>query len=94
MKMNTTKSKLLSSLLILTLCVTMFVGSTYAWFTDSVTSAGNKIQAGTLDVGLLHYDKDAGTWIEISDSKEAIFAYENWEPGYMQVKMLEVVNNA
>ena len=45
--------KFLKSALSLLLCVSMLIGSTFAWFTDSVTSAGNKIQAGTLDVQLL-----------------------------------------
>jgi len=53
MKTNT-KSKLLSSLLVLCLCVTMFAGATYAWFTDTVTSSGNLIKSGTLDVDLVN----------------------------------------
>jgi len=61
--MNTkrsTKSALISSLLILTLCVSMMVGTTYAWFTDTVTSGSNKIVAGTLDVQLLMKTDSAG----------------------------------
>jgi predicted ribosomally synthesized peptide with SipW-like signal peptide len=36
----------------------MLIGSTFAWFTDSVTSAGNKIQSGTLKVDLELLDKE------------------------------------
>ena len=47
-----TKRALVLSLLSMLLCVSMLVGSTYAWFTDTATTAVNKIQAGTLDVAL------------------------------------------
>ena len=51
-KQKSTKRALLMSALALLMCVSMLIGSTFAWFTDSVTSAGNKIQAGTLDIEL------------------------------------------
>ena len=47
-----TKRALLASILSVVLCVAMLVGSTFAWFTDSVTSGNNKIVAGNLDVEL------------------------------------------
>lgn len=90
MKINTTKSKLLSSLLILVLCVTAFFGSTYAWFTDSVTSTGNKIVAGELKVDLEVLEN--GQWHSIKNSKEALFNYDKWEPGYTDVTILKVEN--
>lgn len=33
------------------------VGTTFAWFTDTVTNSGNKIQAGTLKIGAFAYDR-------------------------------------
>ena len=53
MKAKTTRRALLMSSLSLLLRVSMLVGTTFAWFTDSVTSAGNIIQSGTLDVDLV-----------------------------------------
>ena len=50
---KTTKGALLASGISLLLCFAMLLGTTFAWFTDSVTSAGNVIQAGTLDVDLV-----------------------------------------
>lgn len=47
-----TKRALLMSLLSLLLCCAMLIGSTFAWFTDSVTSGNNKIIAGNLDIEL------------------------------------------
>lgn len=90
-KKKSTKRALLMSVLSLMMCVTMFVGSTFAWFTDEVTSANNKIQAGTLQIDLELLEED-GTWSSIKDSGKAIFDYENWEPGYTDVKILRVVN--
>ena len=58
MKQTTTKRRVLASFLSLALCVSMLVGSTYAWFTDTVTSSGNIIKSGTLDVGMLWADGD------------------------------------
>ena len=58
---KTTKRALCSALLALVLCVAMLMGTTFAWFTDSASTAVNKIQAGTLDVQLLAED---GTSLE------------------------------
>ena len=49
-KTKSTKRALLLSALSLLMCVSMLIGSTFAWFTDSVTSSGNIIKSGTLDV--------------------------------------------
>ena len=49
---NSTKSKLLSSVIALVLCVSMLIGATFAWFTDTASTGVNKIQAGNLDVTL------------------------------------------
>ena len=48
-----TKRALGFSVLAMLLCVAMLAGTTFAWFTDTASTAVNKIQAGTLDVQLL-----------------------------------------
>ena len=58
---NSTKRTLALSLLVMLLCVAMLVGTTFAWFTDSASTAVNKIQAGTLDVALEMKDAN-GEW--------------------------------
>ncbi len=90
-KTKSTKRALLLSALSLLMCVSMLVGSTFAWFTDSVTSAGNKIQSGTLKLDLELLDKEDG-WASIKESKAPIFNYDLWEPGYTDVKVLKVEN--
>lgn len=78
-----TKRALLSSVLALFLCFAMLLGTTYAWFTDSVTSGSNIIQSGTLDVDLVDEQGNSmeGQIIEFvakdGRAQDAIL----WEPG-------------
>ena len=91
MSKKSTKKALLLSALAMFACVAMLIGSTFAWFTDSVTSAGNKIEAGTLKIDLELLDKN-GNWSSIKESKAALFDYDLWEPGYTEVKVLKIEN--
>lgn len=77
-----------TSLLCLVLCVTMFFGTSYAWFTSEVTNEGNEIYIGTLDVDLLLGDKSLkdDTSIKVFDDKI------RWEPGYTALRTLTVQN--
>ena len=92
MKKHSTKQALLCAALALVLCVSMLVGTTFAWFTDSVTSANNKIVAGNLKLDLELLDAKTGVWSSIKESKAPLFNYEKWEPGYTEVKVLKVEN--
>lgn len=65
---KTKKNAFLMSLTSLILCVAMLVGSTFAWFTDTVTSGANKIIAGNLDVEVSYKDGDTWKTIEGADS--------------------------
>lgn len=99
-KQKSTKKTLLTSALSLVLCIALLIGTTFAWFTDNVTSANNKIVAGNLDVQLLMHD---GTeYVDISNSTEPIFGENSvatnsantlWEPGKTQVVYLGIKNN-
>jgi len=89
-KQKTTKRALLSSALALVLCLSMLIGTTFAWFTDSVTSSGNIIKSGNLDAELNYKNKLADNWNDAS--KGAIFNYDKWEPGYVDLKYVQVKN--
>ena len=91
-KIRSTKNALISAILVLTLSVSALLGTTFAWFTDSVTSSGNKIAAGNLKVDLELLDKESNTWKSLKRDKDPIFSNEKWEPGYTEVKMLKVEN--
>ena len=90
--MKQTKKSLLFSALALLLSVSMLIGSTFAWFTDSVTSFANKIQSGTLKVDLELLDKETGEWNSLKATQAPIFDYDKWEPGYVDTKILKVEN--
>ena len=92
MTKKTTKKALVASLLSLLLCFSMLIGTTFAWFTDSVTSANNIIKSGTLDIGL-SYSNDNSEWDEVTEQTEPIFNYQYWEPGYTDVKYIKISNN-
>ena len=66
--------------------LTLLLGLTFAWFTDTVTNKGNKIQAGTLQVELWNGGEN------ISDSTVPVFDYAKWEPGYSAAADLSVKN--
>lgn len=88
---KSTKRALIVSILALVLCFTMLLGTTYAWFTDEVTSSGNKVQAGTLKIDML-VRNSRGDYISVKDSKAPIFDYDLWEPGYVAVANVKVAN--
>ena len=92
--MKSTKKSLLTSALALFLCFSMLVGTTFAWFTDSVTSNGNIIQAGKLDVEMYwaegNEDPSTAAWQDASQG--AIFNNEKWEPGYTEVRHIKIEN--
>jgi len=84
---SATRRALLSSAVSLVLCFTMLLGTTFAWFTDSASTAVNTIQSGTLDVVLEYWN---GTeWEDAQGQtlsfKKAANAPANeqilWEPG-------------
>ena len=84
-----TKRALLTSVMALVMCVVMLVGTTFAWFTDTASTAVNKIQAGNLDIELQMKDND-GKWVN-AEGKILPFLVEGeipaegtkilWEPG-------------
>ena len=100
---KSTKRALLTSVVAMILCFTMLLGTTFAWFTDSVSSNGNVIQSGTLDVQLFQHFENSS--VEITDSSDPIFGKldsENanavsadtlWEPGKTQTVYLSIKNN-
>lgn len=91
-KTKITKRALLTSIMATLLCFTMLLGTTYAWFTDSVTSATNKIVAGNLDVVLYHTDK-AATDEEVDSDTKLFDDVTLWEPGAIVWEKLTVKNN-
>lgn len=94
MSKKTTKRALAMSFVSVFLCVCMLVGTTFAWFTDSVTSSNNVIKSGKLDVEMSWADGKTDpantTWKDASQG--AIFNYDKWEPGYVEVRHIKIEN--
>ena len=94
--MKNTRRSLITSLVTLLLCSAMFVGSSFAWFTDTVSNTGNKIQAGTLDIGLEQFKKTTahpdGEWVDLKQVSDPVFNYDKWEPGYSDGGVFKIVN--
>ena len=88
---KSTKRALLTSVLALLMCVTMLVGATFAWFTDTASTGVNKIQAGNLDIEV-EYTLDGETWKDLDEATD-IFQKGLWEPGHTEVVALKFKNN-
>lgn len=88
---KSTKRALISSTLAIFICVAMLIGTTFAWFTDTASTAVNKIQAGNLDVEL-EYSKDFTEWKKVNDTTKVFEDSTLWEPGRTEVVYLRVKN--
>ncbi len=92
---KTTKRALLLSCLSMLLCISMLVGSTFAWFTDTASTGVNTIMAGNLDVAVEYKKGDADPtvdtgWATLQDA-DTLFGGD-WEPGHTEVVYLRVTN--
>lgn len=82
--MNTkkaTKRALLTSVMALVMCVVMLVGTTFAWFTDTASTAVNKIQAGNLDVDIIDLQGNSLDGETLSFVNKENQSNILWEPG-------------
>ena len=87
---KSTKRALLTSALAMLMCVAMLIGTTFAWFTDTASTAVNKIQAGNLDVKLEYLDGE--DWKEVTNETKLFNDEALWEPGYTEIAYLKVSN--
>lgn len=84
---KTARRAFISSVISLILCCSMLVGTTFAWFTDEVTTGMNTIAAGNLDVELL--DKDGN---KVDSNTKLFDDVTLWEPGVVLYENLQVAN--
>ena len=93
------KSAIIASVIAMVLSVTTLFGTTFAWFTDSVTNTNNVIKSGNLDVELSHsntfgYDEtiaekvEADTKLFLNTDGEQIL----WEPGVKADETFRIQN--
>ena len=89
---HATKQAFILSVLSLITCIAMLVGSTMAWFTDSVSSATNKIVAGNLALSLEYKNSWSNTWSTVDASTKLFDENARYEPGYTEIVYLRVAN--
>lgn len=92
MKKKSIKRSLVLSLLSLLLSITMLVSTTFAWFTDSVTSANNIISSGNLDVELYYQAEGQTDWTRVTEQTSIFMENALWECGHTEVIKLKAVN--
>ena len=87
-----TKRALLTSALAIVLCVTMLVGTTFAWFTDTASTGVNRIVSGNLDIELEYKNKGTEAFKK-ADANTLVFDESAlWEPGYVEYVVLKLSN--
>lgn len=94
---STTKKALFISTCALLFSMLMMAGSTFAWFTDSVSSGTNTITTGKLDVQLLHTNQHVTTAKEVGQDT-LLFTDKDgkaidWEPGAAAYENFTVKNS-
>ena len=89
---KSTKSALLTSSISLLLCFAMLLGTTFAWFTDNVSSTNNIITAGNLDVEIYYQNDETDDWVMVDKNTNVFKEATLWEPGHTEVVKLKVVN--
>lgn len=86
------RRSLILSVISLVVCISMFVGTTFAWMTDSIKSGENRIVAGNLDVAINVYDSVSKAYRTIGNN--SLFdVNEQWEPDTVKVAYVEIKNN-
>lgn len=93
---NRIKKLLLISSLCLVLCSAVFMGASYAWFTDE-EMAVNRVLVGKLNIDLLMDKQENGTYVSIDGGTGDIFSEATgngtrWEPGKTEIVYLAVEN--
>lgn len=97
-KINSTKRALLVNIVSMLICISMLIGGTFAWFTDSAGTGINRIAAGNLDVTLKYGTPNMdmtlfeGDWQDAT-GVDSLFTSNLWEPGHVEVVYLEIGNN-
>lgn len=94
---STTKKALFISTCALLFSMLMMAGSTFAWFTDSVSTGTNRITTGKLDVQLLHTNQHVTSAKEVGQDT-LLFTDEggnpiDWEPGAIAYENFTVENS-
>lgn len=92
--MKAVKRSIILCALSLVLCVALLVGSTFAWFSDSITNSGNTITAGNLTAQWSYrtLNDDTAAYEPVSEELALFSADTVWQPGGSQGYDFKVEN--
>ena len=93
-KINRHLQMMVTSAISMVLCCSMFLGTTMAWFTDSIISGGNQITIGTLAVDVLYKGRSLNP--AKGEGNYAKYVFEPnivWSPNHYEIRELTVVNS-
>lgn len=81
--MKAVKRSIILCALSLALCVALLVGSTFAWFSDSITNSGNTISAGNLTAQWSYrpINDDTAAYKPVSEELALFSSDTVWQPG-------------
>ena len=90
------RTSLVSSLIAIVICFSMLLGTTYAWFTDSIVNTNNIIKSGNVDVELYHKSNSDTNYSEV-DGTTKLFVNQNggeilWEVGSTATETFKIAN--
>ena len=77
-----------SSVILMLLSISMLVGTTFAWMSETVELSDNTIVAGNLDIELCYHN--GNSFVPLSDDN--IFDDRPWEPGLEKITYLRIRN--
>ena len=92
---KTAKRAFLASVMALIICFSMLLGTTYAWFTDTVVAGRNRIVSGNLDIELdyaVMEDGEIQQWLPVEEDTNLFDEDALYEPGYTEVVKFRVRN--
>ena len=87
-----TRNLLTISFVSIFFCLFALTGTTYAWFSATVSNSNNRIQAGNLDVGLLAENSSSGEIIDLSNDEATVFSVTSLTPDKPVETILTVKN--
>lgn len=91
--MKTVKRSIIICALTLLMCVSLLVGVTFAWFTDTITNSGNIITAGNISVEWKYREAQSESqYADVTENTALFSDADLWQPGYSKSFEFKVSN--
>lgn len=91
--MKTVKRSIIICALTLLMCVSLLVGVTFAWFTDTITNSGNIITAGNIAVEWKYREAQSDSqYADVTENTALFSDADLWQPGYSKSFEFKVGN--